>query len=62
MFWLFGFRGGVRVNPNNRGGGGVRVKPNIVRIVMHIEIYGRSLSQGDLVCTTVNNNRSFPPL
>ena len=34
MFWLFGFRGRE----------GVRVNPNIVRIVMHIGIYGRCLS------------------
>ena len=34
MFWLFGFLGRGR---------GSRVNPNIVRIVMHIEIYGRSL-------------------
>ena len=33
MFWLFGLGEGVRVNPN------------IVRIVMHIGIYGRSLTK-----------------
>ena len=35
MFWLFGFR--VRVNPNI-------VRMSIVRIVMRIGIYGRSLT------------------
>ena len=34
MFSLYGFRGGE----------GVRVNPNIVKIVMHIGIYGRSLA------------------
>ena len=34
MFWLFGLGEGE----------GVRVNPNIVRIVMHIGIYGRSLN------------------
>ena len=29
-------------------GEGVRINPNIVRIVMHIEIYGRSLTLGSL--------------
>ena len=40
MFWLFGFRGGGRGS-----GEEVRVNPNSVRIVMHIGIYGRSLTR-----------------
>ena len=31
-------------------GEGFRINPNIVRIVMHIEIYGRSLSRNRCIC------------
>ena len=41
IFWLCGLGEGVRVNPN------------IVRIAMHIDIYGRSLTQQPVQVATV---------